>query len=63
MITHHGVGITINEQRGFDEGDYTVSSSTGLVFKAASVYGKSYARTPELALEGAKRQIDNASSK
>lgn len=60
MITYCGVAITLNELTEFNEPGYDVYRSEGLVFKAASVYGKSFARTPEEAVDGAKKQIDNA---
>jgi hypothetical protein len=60
MITYRGVGIWLKEGQTLDEGDYKVVRKDGLVFKAESVYGKSYGLTPDEAVEGAKKQIDQA---
>lgn len=60
MFTYKNVEIKLNEEKAFNEGDYTVTKDDGLVFKAESRYGKSYAGDPEIALNGAKSQIDKA---
>jgi len=60
MFTYKGVAITMNESKNFNEGEFTVTKTDGLVFKAESEYGKSYASDPETALTGAKSQIDKA---
>ena len=60
MITHNGVAILLSEMMEFNEGEYTVSRSDGIVFKASSVYGNSFASSPQAAVEGARKQIDQA---
>ena len=60
MITYCGVAISLNESTEFNEEEYKVHRTDGLIFKAASVYGKSFGRTAEQAVEGAKKQIDRS---
>lgn len=43
--------------------DYLVATDGGLVFLAESKYGKSFATKPQVALDGAYKQIDNALGK
>lgn len=59
-MTYHNVAIFLKEAKSFDEGSFLVENKGGLVFKAESVYGKSFGTTPDQALGGAKKQIDQA---
>ena len=61
MIEYKGTKITISESTKFDEEGFTVANDYGLVFKAESRFGKSYASDSETALQGAKDQVDKAS--
>lgn len=60
MFEHKGVKIQLDEATGFvAPGSYSVSNKNGMVYRAVSTYGESYANNPQHALEGAKKQIDD----
>lgn len=59
MIEYRGVQINLKEFNQFNEDGYVVSNDKGMVFRAASNYGVSYASTPGEAVDGAKSMIDN----
>lgn len=59
-MKHRGVDISINEAPTFTEDGYKVDGQGKIVYKAASKHGKSFAREPQKAVDGAKEQIDKA---
>jgi hypothetical protein len=56
-MRYRGLEIELNEAPEYREQDYNVTAN-GIIYRASSVAGESYALTPDLALDGAKRQID-----
>ncbi len=59
-MEYKNVKIKIEECQLFVNGTYTVSRSDGLVYRASSVVGTTYAVTPLLALGSMKQMIDNS---
>lgn len=63
-IKHRDVDIKIDEAPKFkDPSGADVDGKGKLVYKAGSKYGNSYAPKPDAAVDGAKKQIDDALDK
>jgi hypothetical protein len=63
-IKHRDVDITVDEGPRFvDPSGGVVDGKGKLVHKAGSKYGNSYAPKPQDAVDGAKKQIDEALDK